>query len=105
MQIGLAGIFQNVALVGHEDDETFGFRPLFEGKDFFYCLRVGGVAADAPDSIGGIEDKSSSLQDGETAFYIGFEILTGFHGSKNSNFGKNYIDGVETNDRGSLGEP
>lgn len=53
-QVGLAGIFQHVPLIGHQYDEAFCLRPLFEGKYFFNGFGIGGVASYTPDGVGRI---------------------------------------------------
>jgi hypothetical protein len=64
-EIGLAGIFQDIPLVGHQDDEAFCFGPLFQLVNFSDRFGIGGIAADAPDRIGRIEDETAGLENRE----------------------------------------
>ncbi len=63
--VGLTGVLEDIAWVGHQDDEAFGFGPLFQRIYFTDGFRVGGIAADAPDGIGRIQDEAAGSEDGE----------------------------------------
>ncbi len=91
--IGLTGIFQDIAGVGDQDDQGFRFGASFQCVDLFHGVGVGGVAADAPNGIGGIADQASGPQYRETTFYVLFEIRVHFYKStsKNNLGGVNYI--------------
>jgi hypothetical protein len=38
---------------------------LLDGVDAFYGIRVGGIAADAPDGVGGVEESLALAEGGE----------------------------------------
>ena len=56
----------------HETDEGLAVLASFDLKDLLYRLGVGGVATDAPDGVGGIENGASLLQhlDGSTEVLV-----------------------------------
>ena len=90
-QVRLAGIFENIPLIRHQDDEAFRFRPLFQGIYFSYCVRVGRIAADTPDRIGRVEEETACLQGSQRSRDVIFEVLTVFHDRKNSMFAKKSV--------------
>ena len=52
----------DVPLIRHQDDHGFRSTPLFQFKDSVYSARIRGIASDAPDGIGWIQDNPSPAQ-------------------------------------------
>ena len=65
VRVGLAGVLEDVARIGQQNDEAFCFGALFQRIYFADGFGVGGVAADAPDGIGGIQDQAAGSEDSE----------------------------------------
>lgn len=61
-KVGAGNILEYVAFVGQQDDHAFTWGSLFNGVYLFNGLGVGGVAADTPDGIGGIEDGAAVVK-------------------------------------------
>ena len=61
-----------------EHDERLAVVALLEGIDAFHRLDVGGVTADAPHRVGGVEDESAVTQHLEALGDIGFHLRLGF---------------------------
>jgi hypothetical protein len=75
-QVRLAGIFEDIPLIGHEDDEAFGFSPLLQGIHFSHGVRIGRIATDAPDRIGRVEEETACPEGGERKVDILVKSLT-----------------------------
>ena len=52
-------------LCGGEDEHRLAVVALLDGIDAFYGVGIGGVAADAPDGVGGVEEGVPLAQGGE----------------------------------------
>ena len=52
-------------LFGGEDEHGLAVVALLDGIDAFDGVGIGGIAADAPDGVGGVEEGEALAQDGE----------------------------------------
>ena len=52
-------------LFGGEDEHGLAVVALLDGVDAFHGIGIGGVAADAPDGVGGVEEGEALAQGGE----------------------------------------
>ncbi len=76
--VGVGGDFTGVV---KEDEHGFAVVAAFEGVDAADGVFVGGVAADAPDGVGGVEDDTAGAQDVARLADLGFEFV-GHHTSR-----------------------
>ena len=58
----LTDVLRHHVQVGGQQDQGLGFAAPFDGKDLGHGLGVRGVAAEPPDGVGGIEDRTAGAE-------------------------------------------
>ena len=62
---GLGGCARREHLFGGENEHGLAVVALLDGVDAFHGVGIGGVAADAPDGVGGVEEGEALAKGGE----------------------------------------